>query len=639
MYKRQIEYPLDPLDKTSADQLVDLADLAALSLAKRIREDSPLGAITALASITNRQISPDASSKSVGSVDGNPASRMEAAVMQAEILSELRQYQAAAKQYDAIAEDFASMKFGGKTGAELRAGFMAAMTVRNVDLRTRRVPDGEVKITRINEPQDRSTASLRYRAVNLRSFSNPRLANHEFFVDFQLETLILHDGFGVAVDSWSLGPKNLRPARSNLLPHAHEVNGVLVLALPYEIIAIDTFTDDENDAVLWRMDIPATSQSASNYNFQGLGAIDRKTPVPFSYLGSVTHAEVCFLRGSDLECRDLLTGKLRWVQRSQSTRPGTVVFGDQHFTCSNKQKTITTTGLANVFETATGRPLATGAMPGRHSLLATSGRLAIQFFGQFSSGNDFAVGAVDPATGSEIWKFDAEKQSRVCFVDHDELALFEPSGEFHVIRMSDGEILLEGSALPEKKLIGIVVKKTPDNYILATKNQPPRTKYRTASYLPRTQLDGKIYGYDRKTGKAQWDEVKVDNFDMMMLPNELPFIFFAKKISANQNAKQKESTRFAVLDTRTGKFVVHEELPATESFTQSTFDPVLKELSLATQRTAIKLRPTSVPRSKPDPKIPKNLEDSTAATSSFPTLRPGVPIRPGVPFQIPGINR
>ena len=608
--------------KNDSDDLQDLFERAALRLSELERKSSPLSAALALASIDD-DFGATSESRSA-----------QAAIGLAQLLADQGKYKSAAAQFSSAAGAFAGLTVGNKTVERYNADFRKQMEQKQVDLTPLTLPNGEVRVTRVNEKSARTTRPLRHTRVSLRSTTDPFLARCQLTVDAAAGVLSIKDGFDVEIATYRIGQSGNQQAR---VIHAHEHHGVIVLGLPSEVVAVDTLTRDRDSPVLWRIGVTTTIKSGANGAITAAQStlINSKFSGNFSYLGPISRHGVCLLLDGDLECRDLFSGKLKWVQRNQSTSSSTIAFGDDEYAFVNRARSgHQTPGTASVFDLATGRPIATVEMPPRNSLLDTHGRLAIHHVGQINSGTDLALVASDVFTGEEVWKYEMDKLPKVCFVDRDDIAFLQPDGKLKIIRIADGELQLEQDLMPESSLANLFVKKTPDHYFVATNHNDKRLtnniRMTRSSYMMQgTKVSGWLYAFHRHNGRMAWrDPITVDRWDMHMLSPSTPFVVFCRQFYSPQSGRNRKTTmEFAMLDTRVGQFTVYENFKNNTSFTGTKFDPDSLKFSATVGANVFNLEFTDSPRNPPSKTLPKNLappklpSDTVKPTKALPAKK------------------
>jgi outer membrane protein assembly factor BamB len=246
---------------------------------------------------------------------------------------------------------------------------------------------------------------------------------------------------------------------------------------------------------------------------------------------------------------DPLTGKPLWTR--EGIAPGTELFGDEQLLYA----VPTDARQAVVYNALDGTIVGNRALPPALWRLDTIGRKIVAWR---TENRRQVLALFDPWTGKDLWARTFEDTAQVTLVELDEAAVLEPSGKFTVVSLSDGSIRFSASAEPEPQLRQIHVLRSNDHYVLvanqATGNVIP-------GWLPVTPqtiaIRGRIYGYDRSTGKRLW----TNEFDRhgieLHQPGSLPVV----TLMCNFHAAKKDGLGLeshyglTCIDKRSGRIV------------------------------------------------------------------------------------
>ena len=137
----------------------------------------------------------------------------------------------------------------------------------------------------------------------------------------------------------------------------------------------------------------------------------------------------------------------------------------------------------------------------------------------------------------------------------------QTKGKFEIISMETGESIVHQTLEEEKKLTSIFVLRSKGQYLLIT-NNPSTSSFKFAPGGKHVQgINGRVYAFDRTTGKPQWaGPARISQLGMPLdQPSEVPLLLFLRNVnrsSLNRNGSRTSSrTRTAVLciDRRDGR--------------------------------------------------------------------------------------
>ena len=174
----------------------------------------------------------------------------------------------------------------------------------------------------------------------------------------------------------------------------------------------------------------------------------------------------------------------------------------------------------------------------------------------------------DVISGENTWTLPVAKNTKAFVIDGEELAIFEPEGDFKVLRLRDGQELIHVEDLEEEQALqGIYVNRSSRQYVLVTNNKTDKRVQQlrragiqahapsfSGSAAP--QVTGHVYAVDRETGKMGWSgpaEV-ADAFFPPSQPAEAPVLAFVRNVSrtaapddGNRLARRVRATNSASL--------------------------------------------------------------------------------------------
>ena len=277
-------------------------------------------------------------------------------------------------------------------------------------------------------------------------------------------------------------------------------------------MAIDTLLgqDAQGDVVLWRTDIsnslmlnPRTSRQLMSNTINRKWGPPRFVPSEgrlglIGMTGPITRHGVVYQKMQDLTCADPLSGETCWVRNG--VEPGSDIFGDDQFLFvvgPNSTEAI-------VVNTADGSEVGRRQVTSRGERWITSGRqvLSCRYDRQ-----RLLLRSFDAWQQQDLWNREFDDGAQCWQPSRDEVAVFEPDGKFTVLKLADGQALVDIQLEPEPDLERLYVLSAHDSYTVVASGQ---NRSRTSSRLRLfgsvgtdlcPEVNGHIYAIDRQTGK------------------------------------------------------------------------------------------------------------------------------------------
>jgi len=243
-----------------------------------------------------------------------------------------------------------------------------------------------------------------------------------------------------------------------------------------------------------------------------------------------------------------------------------------------------------------------GELVGRRSLLAqrwtTYGRKVLAFRTRGDNNSDLVL--IDPVKGEgDIWTHTVPgivntSGVKGTIVDHETVALLEPNGKFVMRNVADGKILVEEKLREETNLQRIFVLRCAQQDFLVTDHGPSavgvrqgRVQMTIPQQLPvdafTSPVSGRVYAFDRGTGKQQWSEPAMVEQQNLWLaqPAELPVLmFFGSVQSAVPGRQQAVGSSILCLDKHTGRLAYENDKLQQFSGIDMAVDPENQTLAL-----------------------------------------------------------
>ena len=281
----------------------------------------------------------------------------------------------------------------------------------------------------------------------------------------------------------------------------------------------------------------------------------------------VSDEVLCYQVGTDLYAANWLDGEILWKRRNVPR--GTEFFGDA------EQVVLIdpTTGMVTFLRTADGERIDEKPFPSGVRRLSTTGRFLLTWQPQDER---YELAKYDLQNDRPVWQREFSDRAIVEPLGTDEIAVIDRQGLFTIVRIADGEELIQCKVPPVPDAVRAFVLRSRDCYVLLT-SSPVKTSELRISGLTQDPshpvINGRADGIARQSGLRLWstpiEKMAVD----LTQPQDLPILVFATKyqqLSRQGNVKNEASSpkdRFvvSVLDKRTGEMIFRDDAhPQTE---------------------------------------------------------------------------
>lgn len=501
----------------------------------------------------------------------------------------------------------------GKTGKEL-VDALAADDPGRRQLSAATWPTGHVK-------SSHESIGARVRTGRTQRLTNLEMVGPRGPMLAGLRLSIAHDPeqYLVAEDQYGLerfrvllneqGVRRFSPARTAYnvpsISYASGFGGLIILSTGTQLTAIDTLQGASSaNRVLWTIDL--------SDQIGGLGSMQTVTPrgvtlkwggtryVPedgfgrrYGTIGPVTAGGVYFQRLHELHCVDPLTGKTIWVRKDVPL--GLDLFGDDEYLLATPPNKASDT---LVLRAATGELVGTRRTLPIEDRMTTLGRRVLTWQ---SLGGRQRLEMRDIVADEPQWSHEFASGSKASIIAQDAIGVFQPDGEFALVRLADGEQLTRKKLRKENMLLGIHLLPWDGGYLLATHTAAPAGSNRTVQPYPNAGdcplLTGQIYAFDRD-GKSLWESpVSVSQHGLWLSqPPGLPVLVLMRQMTRPSPISSREP-RMSVMciDKRTGKAVYHEDdlQGTTVSSCAMTADPAASTVTIGLPNQQIRLTYTN----------------------------------------------
>lgn len=554
------------------------------------------------------------------------------------LLREAGRPQDAAVYYERLRSEFAAVAcHEGQTGAQLVAALAPDDAVRRFLDPASGWPAGRIKLE-----NDARVVAAPFQHPNPRTFLEYVGSPSPFFREIDLELtsnptkLIARDGLGQTL--WELSHDALIDPVSAGSVHAAVQGHLLYVTFGQRIVAIDTWVTKQakSPRVLWSHDfgedesedgeetrwaipnLPPGIVVGGLQRFQMPRAVETLFGVP----AFVSEEAVCFQHHRELVALHPYTGATLWIRHG--IEPNGVVFGDRQYVLLLPQGQ----DKATVLRTSDGSLVGTRTVPLQR--IATIGRFVLQVEERLESGEGTKpqdrrqLQLLDPVEERPVWparEFPAGTQ--LCVVDSEAVGSLTPSGEFTLLRLEDGQPLLEAKLTiprtPRLRLEEIHVFPSSDGYLVFGNSlteedaMPPRTHPVQSSSSKRIAR-GWVWGLDRQ-GKPLWPEaVLIQNqYLPLVQPRRLPVLVFACMTQERRtNPPMQPRTKLLFLDKRNGRTYTKEFAAGNSTF-NLIGTPDKKMVQMQLQRNGVRLLLTDESLEPVSPRRTLVLEPPAAA--------------------------
>jgi hypothetical protein len=205
---------------------------------------------------------------------------------------------------------------------------------------------------------------------------------------------------------------------------------------------------------------------------------------------------------------------------------------------------------------------------------------------------------LDPWDERVVWEHAFANGSKADLVSQDAVGVFEPDGKVSLITLPDGKLLVREQLEPEKGLVNIHLLRTGSQYLLVTHTAPRPEAAPGVQLVPNALsfplVNGRVYAFDRATGKKSWPApAVVTQYGMMTnQPSRLPLLVFVRQIQKpGAGGAREQHASVLCIDKRTGAIAYqNDQLPpiAVANF-ELTGDPARHTVTLSLPPKLIEL--------------------------------------------------
>src|SRR5262245_18712430 len=414
-------------------------------------------------------------------------------------------------------------------------------------------PAGLVEVERIG-PIAGISPTQRAFEVPIAGDRRPFFGDTALYVNTNWKDFFARDGLGRQL--WKVVLEAQTQPINVLYNRAWVCGHFLLISVGAQVLAIDTLgtADQPGARLLWRINL--SSLGRGSIAPRVLGANARRRIMPFNQfgeqvgsIGPVTGQHVTLLNGHKLMALEPLTGKPLWMR--EGVAPGTDLFGDDKMLYAVSPGG----GPAVVYSPLDETILGNRALPPERARKDFRGRHIVTWQVRDSKQ---VLALHDPWTAADLWSRKFEDTAEMALVESDEVAVLEPSGRFTVVALADGKVTFEAETEPESSLRQIQVLPSREHYVLianqVTGNTIPGVQWQQVT--PQAiAVRGRVYGFDRATGKRLWKrEIDRHGIDLHQ-PGELPILTFMSSFNPLKPNGQGQEFGLTILDKRNGQVI------------------------------------------------------------------------------------
>ncbi len=520
-----------------------------------------------------------------------------------------------------------------RTGRQWFEALPAENVIRTLIDKRPSFPTGAVKVAEQGPEFDPNNART---PVDIEGQRGPFFRTTSLFITHSTQRSAVSADDGLGNKLWNLplqdpSQKELPIIAPNAGLSQGRVHGHLaVVSYGYHLFAIDPLGNQKSNdpRVLWRADLgdgmPGMGRSQGIIQQQ---ATQRFAPPRFyaadqfnrrigntACLGEIG---LVYQRGRTLCCVSPVTGQLQWTR--DDVPPGSDLFGDGEVLC-----VIPPGQDALLLDAVDGHELGRRKVPPQDQRVQTQGRCLLSWTDLGAKG---ALRFHDLLEDREIWSEDFPVRAKAWLVDGESIGVFAPEGRFVLLNIADGKKLVDEALDEERKVSDVYVFPARDQYnLLVTHTVDRRRRSRVSpvsgSYNnPAVIVNGKLYGFDRATGKKLWDKpYLIENQGMLLKqPVELPILVFLCQNNENARPGRKQGNLLC-LDKRTGRVVHEETFNVTVNDTlggmRVTGDAAKRTVTVATVGKTVELEFTDAPAAPEPPDAAGDLQAKKSGTGA-----------------------
>lgn len=441
---------------------------------------------------------------------------------------------------------------GGKPGREVVAAWRERPELGPARRSMPSWPTG--KVLGVRKENGFQSVSPAY-AIQIEGDRRPFFVDRTVEISSRSQDFVARDAFGRQV--WKVALESSINSAQVGMHRAYLRDHLMVIAAGSQVVAIDTLgtADAPGARVLWRMNLiespgpgfilPRLARGRRGMQFNPL-------TVELATVGPITRNSVTVLKGSRLMVLDPLTGKPLWTREGMV--PGSDLYGDEELLFVLPAEAP----RADAYRILDGQFVGQRAVPPVSERLEIVGRMLVVWRNE-GAGKTLLVR--DLSTERTVWQREFSPKASAMVIESSEIAVVEPEGRFTILALADGTPVLRAVIEPVRELEQILVTRSSEQYLLFA-NERPDWDHVVDPGSGRLYVNGRVYGFDRATGKSQWPPRRIERqgYDPHQ-PSGLPIVvFYSQAFERAPNAAVGTNRVYLqCLDRRTGRIVYSDE--------------------------------------------------------------------------------
>lgn len=430
-------------------------------------------------------------------------------------------------------------------------------------------------------------------------------------------SLVLSDGWGKTLQEVSLGDQNRFITTNSVAGRAVAHGHLLFVNMGFDVLAINTLQGEQaqGEVILWHHDLSSRLPLAVRRNRPLMSRlIPRKwgppryvstdeSRSPVGMAGPITRLGAIYQKMSDLICVDPLSGQTIWVR--SGVEPGSDIFGDPQYLFVVAPES----SEARVFLTADGTELGRREVTSRAERWITLGRRVVTCR---SDGRQLQIRYFDAWEQKDLWTREVDDNAQCWRPRCDELAVFEPGGNFELLQVDSGQTLVKSQLQAQADLNRLYVLPSRDSYLVVTsarssgRNSTSVRVFGTLGGDTCPEVNGRVYSLDRATGSPRWSTAAEVHEFLLPLdqPSRAPTLVFLRNQQTPASANEPRTIAKAtvlVIDQRDGRQLhLAEDLAMIRNFKVES-DMETQTVDVTTNGNNFRLRFTDQPAEEAQP--------------------------------------
>jgi outer membrane protein assembly factor BamB len=326
----------------------------------------------------------------------------------------------------------------------------------------------------------------------------------------------------------------------------------------------------------------------------GIGLIDA-IGRPIGKVGPVSDDFLCYQAGSSLYAADPLTGETLWKLRNIPHGSGILV--DENVVTVLSQSSTE----AILLRAVDGEEIGRRTLPPGNERLLVTGRYVVS---RKQQGNQQSLRVFDFSEEKTVWRKEFAERALITLIKNEELAVLEPNGTFHILKIADGTTLLQSEVQRNNRISQIFVRRSPERYFLMTREIDPKPfEFNIQGLRPGNPLvNGYVYGFDRNTGKKIWvTKIEHQAFEHSQSDHLPVLIFCSNAYPTTRRGGFSRGLKFNIniLDSRNGRMIYENRMSEPSGSFRLQEDPDEKTIKITFPRSEISLATTDKPLDPP----------------------------------------